>query len=62
MAEVMQCHFSFLSQKIIYGEFAGGLVVRTRAFAVEGVGSNPGWGTKIPQTTWNRQKLFYINI
>ena len=29
MAEVMQCHFSFLSQKIIYGEFAGGLVVRT---------------------------------
>ena len=29
MAEVMQCHFSFLSQKIVYGEFAGGLVVKT---------------------------------
>ena len=32
------------------------------AFAVEGVGSNPGWETKIPQTTWNSQKIFYIDI
>ena len=33
-------------------EFPGGPVVRTRRFHCHGLGSIPGWGTKIPQAGW----------
>ena len=36
-------------QKSIYKEFPGGPVVRTPPFHCQGVGFNPGWGTRIPQ-------------
>ena len=29
------------------------LAVRTAAFTAEGVGSVPGWGTKIPRAVWH---------
>ena len=31
-------------------------VVRTQHFHCEGLGSGPGWGTKIPQALWHSQK------
>ena len=36
-------------QKKNFREFPGGPVVRTWCFHCQGLGSIPGWGTKIPQ-------------
>ena len=38
------------------GEFPGSSVDRTRTSTVGGIGSIPGWGTKIPQATWHGPK------
>ena len=35
----------------------GGPVVRTLRFHCQGLGSIPGWGTKIPKATWHGQKI-----
>ena len=37
-------------------EFPGGPVVRTLRFHCPGQSSIPGWGTKIPQTSWRGLK------
>ena len=37
-------------------EFPGSPVVRTRCFHCRGLGSIPGWGTKIPQAAQHGQK------
>ena len=37
--------------KVVFRDFSGGPVVRIHTFTAEGVGSIPGWGTKIPQAT-----------
>ena len=39
-------------------EFPGGPVVRTQRFNCRGLGSIPGWGTKIPQAVQHGQKKF----
>ena len=39
-----------------YQEFPGGQVVRTQRFHRHGLGSVPGWGTKILQAVWRGQK------
>ena len=41
--------------KILVGEFSGSPVVRT--FTAEGLGSIPGWGTKILQAVWCSQNV-----
>ena len=43
-------------KRYTFGEFAGGPVVRTLCFTAKGVGSVPGWGTKIPQAMKHGQK------
>ena len=37
-------------------EFPGGPVVHTRHRHYQGPGSIPGWGTKIPQVMWQKNK------
>ena len=39
-----------------FGEFPGGSVVKAPGFTAGGVGSIPGWGTKIPYTAWHGKK------
>ena len=38
------------------GEFSGGLEVRILGFHCHGLGSIPGWGSEVPQTTRHSQK------
>ena len=38
-------------EKAAYRNFLGGLVVKTLSSNARGVGSNPGWGTKIPHAS-----------
>ena len=49
------------SKKYKIGEFPGGPVVRTCVFTAKGLGSIPGWGTKIPQTAQRGQKINFKN-
>ena len=46
---------SFLIKSVSW-EFPGGPVVRTQYFHCCGLGSIPGWETKIPQATWCGKK------
>ena len=41
---------------MIFREFPGGPVVRTQCFHCWGLGSIPGWQTKIPQAMLCREK------
>ena len=45
-----------LSKNCLFREFSGSLVVRTQCFHCCGLGSMPGWGTKIPQAARRGQK------
>ena len=42
-------------KKRMHWEFPGS-PVGLRAFTAKGLGSNPGWGIKIPQAMWRGQK------
>ena len=42
-------------QKGSFPEYPVGPVVRTHRFHCHGLGSIPGWGTKIPQATQRNQ-------
>ena len=50
---VLLCPVCF---KVYFGEFPGSPVVRTQRFHCHGLGSIPGWGTKIPEAAQNGQK------
>ena len=39
-----------------FRDFPGSSVGKTPLFQCRGMGSVPGWGTKIPQATWYSQK------
>ena len=39
-----------------FRDFPGSSVSKTPLFQCRGMGSVPGWGTKIPQATWYSQK------
>ena len=41
-------------------EFPDVPVLRTRCFHCRGLGSIPGWGTRIPQAMWQGQKEFVL--
>ena len=45
--------FKLIKNELHYREFPGSLVVRTLCCHCHGLGSIPGWGTKIPQATWH---------
>ena len=47
---------TFIFKKHCIWEFPGGPVVRTPRFHFRGMGSIPGWGTKIPQAAQYGQK------
>ena len=47
---------NFKNKSTTSQEFPGGPVVRTQHFHCPGLGSIPGWGTKIPQAAWQSQK------
>ena len=32
------------------------------SLTAEGLGSTPGWGTKIPQAAWSSQKQFFFKL
>ena len=49
--------FSFWRILLLWQEFPGGPVVRTRRFHCWGLGSTPGWGTKIPQAVQRGQQI-----
>ena len=38
-------------------DFPGGPVVKTSPSNAGGVGSIPGWGARIPHTSWPKEKL-----
>ena len=38
-------------------DFAGGAEVKTQHFHCKGVGSIPGWATKVPHAMWHGQKI-----
>ena len=43
-------------QKLIWGDFPGGPVVKTLPSNAEGVGSIPGQGIKIPHASWSENQ------
>ena len=45
--------FKLIKNELHYREFPGSPVVRTLRCHCHGLGSIPGWGTKIPQATWH---------
>ena len=37
-------------------------MVKTPHFNARGMGSIPGWGTKIPHALWPGQEIFFLNV
>ena len=40
----------------------GGPVIKNLLSNAEGVGSIPGWGTRIPHAMWCSQKTFFLKV
>ena len=46
-----------VQERLLSCDFCGGPVVRTLCFHCRGMGSIPGWGTKILHVMWHGQKF-----